>query len=340
MAYVNDAQTLADVVSPAAAAAQMGIQNDAANQQQQIANTTAQGQQAAEIAKPGLQNMFTQAQTANEQAVTQQNQSKALLGQATLPGEIGSTNAANTASMSASQAKSVGQIGQIAGQVAGIMDGIPAFQRPDAMQKVAQSYDIDPDKLGPLMNGDPDMLRQVSQKAIQASAAYQTDYMGKSMENQGKTDVANIDQAGGIQKAQITADARTQVATLNRQVAQQKLTIDQQIGQLTQKIGTPNEQPGDRNRLQDLQKYSLSLRDMQAQTTRALMGLGDNSGTGNNPAAPQDTIPSAQGQGGNAPVSSPGPAIQQSATAAFGAYEPDKYNYRIGPDGTPQRKAK
>jgi hypothetical protein len=317
MAYVNDMQSLADIAGGAAAAQQAGIQNDAANQQQQIANTTAQGQQAAEIAKPGLANMYTQAQTANENAVAQQNQTSALVGQATAPGKIGALNAEQSASMTASQAKSVGQIGQIAGQVAGIMDGIPAFQRPDAMQKVAQSYGIDPDKLGPLMNGDPDMLRQVSQKAVQASASYQEQQLKGTQDFQravtttgqlvsGRQDVADTSADARTKAAQIAADARTQ-------------NIQNVIGQLTKKVAEGTATPQEQVAL----KYANDTLQLQKSGNPFAATLTGTQVQSNTPTVPGNTPDAARDP---QPIPST-PAAQQAITTKFQAYEPDKYNY-------------
>jgi len=35
-----------------------------------------------------------------------------------------------------------------------------------------------------------------------------------------------------------------------------------------------------------------------------------------------------------------GDDLKNKATAAFGSYEPDKYEYRVGPEGNIQRKPK
>ena len=82
MPYQNDLMSLADVVSPAYAAGQGMQQEDLANQKQQLENERFAGQNPAEIAKPGLQNLFTQAQTGAEQGIAQQQQAKGTEAQA------------------------------------------------------------------------------------------------------------------------------------------------------------------------------------------------------------------------------------------------------------------
>ena len=194
-AYVNDAQTLADVVGPAAAANQMQTQNAAANVQQDIANQVAQGTMAADIQKPELANLFTQAQTNNENAVGLQNAVKGLTDQAEMPSAIQAGVAGNQAKVTADQVSKMNSLGQMMGQVAGVMDQVPPPARQAAMLQLLQQNNIDPQAVGPLVSGDPDMLRGASQKMIQASADYQTKLMSEGMRSQTETDVAGINAA-------------------------------------------------------------------------------------------------------------------------------------------------
>lgn len=307
MAYVNDAQTLADVVGGASAAAQMGIQNDAANQEQQIKNTTLQGQQAADIAKPGLQNLFTQAQTANENAVGQSNQQTADIGKATMDSTIGAKNAGNQATMTADQAKSLGTFGTTAGQIAGMMDSVPPPARAAAMQQVAQHYGIDLTSLPPeLQSGDPDILRQVSQKAIQASSSYQTDMAKQGLENSGRADVANITSDARVQAAQLSAQARETAAKIQQQTKQQQQSFEQ-AAVAAQKAGN----------IPLANQYAAAaekMRQLGAQTTATLMGYNPNSpafaGMGDGGSTP------TFGGGGGTPPTTPASAAPDSNAIA------------------------
>ena len=289
MAYVNDAQTLADVVSPAAAAAQMGIQNDDANQAAQIKNVTDQGQQAAEIARPGLQNLFTQAQTANESALGQQAQQTADIGAATMPGTIAAKNAANQTAVNADNVKQVGQLGMIAGQVAGIMDNVPQAARPAAMQQIAQQYGIDPQKLGPLMSGDPDTLRQVASKAIQASSDYQTEQMKETMHNQGSADVASITSEGRVTASENAANARITASKIAQQTRESALNFEQMAVRARERgdIQGANEYAAQAQRMHQLSAETTATLLNQNPMTPAFTGGGNSPA----PSAPQGQAP-------------------------------------------------
>jgi hypothetical protein len=242
MPYQNDMATLASIVGGGAAASQAGIQDDLENQKQMIANQVAQGTQAADIAKPYLNNLFTGQQIGAEQGVAAQQQAKGAQDQALLPGNIALGQAKNATDIDAQKIQRFQQVGQLAGQVAGLMDGVPGPARPAAMQQLADKLGIDPQTMGPLMSGDPDQLRQFSQKLIQSSSAYQMQ-MGEigakggaqlantELENQGKRDVATISAGGRLDVANVNAKAKTMMMKTDNIIAQ--LTAKQAQGALT-----------------------------------------------------------------------------------------------------------
>lgn len=218
MAYQNDLSTLADVVSPVDAAVQAGIQNRQSNESENLANQLKAGTLQADIAKPGLANVFQQAQN---QKAQMENDATA----ATQPGAIAATNAGNQTKVGADQIAKVGQLGQLAGQLAGYMDQIPEASRPAAMQEFMQKQGIDPSKLGALVDGNPDNLRSFSTKMNQMSANYQTELMKENqntarstavagIQSDSRRDVANAQIEGKLAAENVKAKAREALAPL------------------------------------------------------------------------------------------------------------------------------
>lgn len=316
--YTNNAQTLADVTSPVFAASQMATQDEAANQAAQIANTTAQGQQAAEIQKPGLANLFTQAQTGNENAIGAQNASKAAEMQGTQATAIQAGNAGNQAAMSADQAKSLTNLGGTLGQVAGMLDSVPQAGRPAAMAQIAQKYGVDLSTLPPqIAQGDPDILRSIGQKAVQAGSEYQTQQLKGTQEFQ-KAVTTTGQLVGGRQGvAETAAESRQAVADTNSETKKALAPLGAVIGQLTVKAANNTATPEEKSILQWAQNSQQLIRSgspFQA-------GITGTNVQGNVPAVPGNAAPA-----GPQPIPST-PAAQQAVTQKFQAYEPDKYNY-------------
>lgn len=327
MPYQNNMGTLADVVSPAYAALQAGIQNDAANQQQQLENEKAQA--ALPFVGPRAQADLAavQANTGETQARTQGLGLANQFTQQTQPGKVAATNTGNAALQTAEQAKNLGSIGQIAGQVAGMMDGVPPPARPAAFAQVLKSYGVDASHLPQeFLTGDPDLLRNFSQKAIQASAEFQTQTGIQEQKNQGSLAVAQTGAESRVRTAELNAQARQQVAEINRQAKIQSQTFEQ--------AAVEAEKRGDHAGAQKFYQAAQNIRQYAAQTTASLIGQNvPNPGFGGGEGG-------APSSGGGQPAPAAGPALNEAAKASFGAYEPDKYDYRVGPNGNLQRKPK
>jgi hypothetical protein len=252
MPYQNDMSTLADVVGPAYAAMQAGIQNDATNAKTQLDLQTAQAQQPAEIQKPFLANMFQQAQTeeAQQRGLGQGLQNYA--AQQTMPGAIGATNAKNQLAQTQADSGKLLQLGQLAGQVAGYMDNIPPPARQAAMSQILQQNGVDPSRLGVLANGDPDMLRSFSQKAIQASSSYQEKLMEQNMRFNEATTVAGIQGDTSRAVANIGKEGRVEAAQLQAETKKQLANMQQVAGQLYAKVAAGTASPEERAALQNM----------------------------------------------------------------------------------------
>jgi hypothetical protein len=323
MPYQNDLMSLADVVSPAYAAGQGMQQEDLENQSKQLANERYAGQNPAEIARPGLQNMFTQAQTGAEQGVAAQQQAKGTLDQSLLPGQIKTGQAENETKYGAQKLQQFGQMGQIANQAAGLMDNIPEAARPAAMQQLAQKYGIDPQALGPLANGDPDMLRNFGQKLIQSSADYQTKLMQEQIHGQTAENVANISGSARVAGAEASANARVQAANITAQMRQQQQTAEQAAVAAAKR--------GDTASANAYSQLAMNLKQAQAGITSQLV-MGQNIPTPNFPTQGN----TGGGQQQQPPKINPTtPAAQQLAKSIWPNDDPSKYEYQYGPDGVP-----
>ena len=289
MPYQNDLMSLADVVSPAYAAGQGMTQEDLANQKTQLENERYAGQNPAEIARPGLQNLFTQAQTAGQQGIAQQEQAKGTEAQALLPGKIATGQAANVTQYNAQQIQQFGQLGQIAGQVASRMDNIPEAARPAEMQRMAQMYGVDPQKIGPLMDGDPAKLRLFRDQMIQGTQAWQE----KQLESQTRLGVAGTEATAKTGAAEIQAGARRYASDNAVRIKQLSENIDQTIASLGRKIAAAgtNADPNDQALMKTLQQQQILARQMGASNTAYLVGQGQ-------VAQAPTFVPTAPGQGG------------------------------------------
>jgi len=332
--YQNDASTLADIVGPAYAAQQAGIQNDTANQQAQLDLAIKQGQAPALMQQEGLKNLFTQAQT---NLMGQQATGLGLGNLKTaniLPGEVAATNSANQLKLTQDQAQKLGTLGQMAGQVASYLDNVPPPARPAAMQQIAQQYQIPLDQLPGIASGDPDMLRSLSQKMIQQSAGFQTTMAQEQQRGQNQADVAQIEAGSRERVAETNAGARRYVADQQRQIKELNQNLDQAIVSLGKKIASGQGTPQDQQLMQALQQQQIMVRQMAAQTTQAILGMGG----GVNPNQPPQVPVFAPQQG--APEGIPQPAGNTQPVGTQAPPSDDKYDYRIGPNGNIQRRPK
>lgn len=287
MPYQNDTATLASIVSPAYAGGQAMEQADLENQANQIKNQVSQGTMAADIAKPGLQNMFTQAQTNAEQGLAKSQNAKGDVDQALTPGNIQLGQAKNQTQISSEKLQQFQQMGTIANQAAGIMDGIPPAARPAAMQQLAQKYGVDPEALGPLAGGDPDQLRKFSQGLIQGTSDYTTKLMQAQQHNIGAANVADIQGSSRVAGAVASANARIEAANIVANQRKQQQTFEQAA---VQAYNAGHKDIGDA-----YTQAAQNLKQAQAGITAQLVGQQLP-----NINFPQSTTQPAPQQGGNA----------------------------------------
>ena len=286
--------TLASIVGGGAAAQQAGIQDDLENQANLMKNQVSQGTMAADIAKPGLQNLFTQAQTDTQQGLAQQQQAKGAEDQALVPSNIALGLSKNETQISSDKLQRMQQMGQIANQAASYMDNVPPAARPAAMNGLAQKFGIDVSQLGPLASGDPDQLRQFSHSLIQGTADYQTKMNEQELRNKGEETVEAQRAASSLANTKELVGGRTAVAGINADARLKN--VQAVIGQLTLKVANGTATDSDRAALKyanDTQQLIRSGNPMASQ----LLGIDTQ---GNTPGVPQggpqvpNTNPNAQ----------------------------------------------
>jgi hypothetical protein len=280
--YTNDMTSLADIVNPAAAAGQAGQQDQATANADALKNQLSAGTLPADIQAAGLKNLFTQAQTAQDSALAQQTELGNIEKAGTLGTGIAAGNASNLAKLSQDQVTKLNTLGQMAGQLAPIMAQAPEALRPALMQRFLQSQNIDPAQLGPLANGDPDMLDMVSKNMIAASAQYQQAANLENIKQGGALAVAQQEGKDRLASTQAIVGGRENVANTQASAKLALANSDQLISQISNRIGTAQEQPGDKQKVRDLMNYKQAVAKLDPVTSQLVFGAGN---------APQGTIP-------------------------------------------------
>lgn len=307
MPYVNDAQTLSDVVGPASAADALQTQQAQAQQEMAIKNQVAAGQAPADIQRPGLQNALTQAQTYGQQGLGMQENAKGLQDMFAAPSGAQAQVAGNQLKMTSDQAQKIGQIGQMAGQAAAYMDNVPPPGRPAAMAQLLQKNGIDPSQLGPLASGDPQMLRQAASAMAQSSQQFIQQSALESQKGQIQQGVANTEATSRQGVASTMAGSREAVAQTNAAVRQSLAPVQAIVGQLTAKAAAGTATP------QELAILKW------AQSSQQLIHSGDpfQSGiTGTNTQSNVPDVPNVGGSGGQNGTQQPPAVPDQNAIEA------------------------
>jgi len=306
MPYQNDMMSLADVVGPAYAAQQMGMQNDEANQQEQIKTQIAQQTMPQDIQKATLVNQLLGAQGYAEQGLGMQQQAKGLADLYAAPSAAQAQVAGNQAKLTEVHVGQLQSLGQIVGQLDNQLQGIPDAAKPAAVGQFLDSNGVqDPGIRQMMLNAasQPGGLTQISNGLFQASTAVRSKLAEENVRGGYQLATTGMDVAGREQVAKQQADARRYIADQKAQTDRLKQTTDQALAQIVTRLGTPNEQPGDRERAQFLQQQSEQLRQMQALTNQQLLGIGVPQANINQipqaGGAPAPNVP--QGQGNNAP---------------------------------------
>lgn len=335
MAYENSQQTLADIIGGPMVAAQQG-QSDAVQQaleqqklqQQAIATRIAQATQEDQIQKSALANQFLQAQIPGEAARSQMAQTSADTAAATQAGTIGATNSANLTKMTSDQASRLANAGQLFQQVGSMLDSIPPVARPAALNQIASKYGIDMSQFPQMQQVPPEqipaVLNAMGQKIMQASTGWQQN----QVELQNKKDIAAGNNATELMRTKMTTDAAIQKQQMVNEQKQTLMNLNQLEAKLSAKQAAGQLSPDEANTL-------TQLRQQQAIIRQNLTNAGVLTGQlGGIPTGTPEATPGSVVQGNQAPpaaIPTAPAAIPQLAESAFGAFEPNKYDYRINP---------
>jgi len=329
MAYTNDAQTLADVLGPASAAGAMATQNAQAQQEAELQNQLKAGTLQADIQKPFLQNLYQQQQTAAETGVAAQQLAAGKTAQAAQPSAQAATISGNQLKMTQDQAAKLGTLSQIVGNVAGQLDAVAPPARAARMREILTNNNIDPSQFPPeILSGDPNILRQVATKAALASQSF---IQGSALETQkGNVElgVAGTQAGAHVKASEVLAGGRQNVAEINAQLRRDIAPPSALLQKLQSKVAAGTATPDERAMADYMQKNA----------NWAKSAAFPSAITGTNTLGTAPGLP-ATGQGG-APTQPNPQALQTAAKQIWPNDDPTKYDYRVGPDGNLQRKAK
>lgn len=329
--------------------------------QQQAMDTQSQGleQQKLQQLIEGMKQDQAQSAAMNPlrvQELQQKNRGTGLandLTQATQDSTIGATNAGNSLKISSDNVKQAQQAASMFSSWAGILDATPdePGARPAKMMELLKSANMDPNspQVAPLLKVFsqtpsaklPQTLRTIGDDLVHHSAAYMQ-----------ANDVENTRAAAVTQSATTHANATVQAATISADAKRdvQGLKNSQKDG-LNQLVAAKNFQGAatmaeafalsetDPDRKQALHAFAarMAAADQAARAAGATANKPDINSLGiqtvppNNPLATPPASPLGNAGTGGVP---------EQAKTAWGAYEPAKYDYRVGPNGTLQRKPK
>lgn len=347
MPYINNLQSLADIVSPATASFQAGLQSAQENQAQQLANQKMATMMPLEAQQMQLGNQMKQAMLPG---LMGQSASQLAAGQTALQTQASNAQsilAKNISSMTGDQAQTLTNVGQILNQTGAALQNVPPAARPAMLNAIGQKYGVDLSQQYPqLMQMDPNQLpaalSQIGQSMVGASTAWQQFQMQQNTQK----DIANTNAASRLGAATIAANASMANAKTAAQARELLMNTMQFQAKLEAKVAAGTATPAE---VQELNQ----LRILNAMhSTNPYMGsllFGPQAGQIPSQVIPQvptnGGAPAGTGAGGQIQGGGGGQSIEAAANAAWGSkdtpgYQPDKYMYRIGPDGKIQRKAK
>jgi hypothetical protein len=345
MPYTNDMQSLADIVGPAYAAQQAGIQQDQATQEGELKNQQSAAMNPLIQQEQQNKNDEAQQQTKYYGALTGNQNLKNNLETATQPGQIAATNSANGLKVTSDNVQKVQTYGQFATQLAPVLEQTPPLQRAAVAAAAMQKAGIDPEVAAPYLGEDPnDMpnrLRTIGQQMVQQSGKYISDMAETGLKEEGANQRTAMTSQTELQKTQMQQDTAKYKIERTNQIKQLMATTDQKISQISTQIAQSKQagQNPDPALVSQL-KFLSDQKVAQANALNAeLVGGGQvttpSERTGGNVAA-------FAGSGG-APSGPPVggvDAVSKAVTASGIPYEPEKYDYRIAPGGQVQRKPK
>lgn len=293
MPYTNDMATLAQVVGPAYAAQQAGIENEAQNEQELAKGQVAQATVPQEIQKATLANQLLGAQGYAEQGLGMQNQAKGLADLYAAPSAAQAQVAGNQAKITSAHVGQLQQLGEIVGNLDQQMQGIPGPMRAAYMGRFLDSQNVtDPGIRQLAMNAASQEggLTQLSQGLFQASNNARQAVLQENIRGGYQLGVAQTNVAGREAVAEANAQARVNVANINAQIRQQQQTFEQ--------AAVAAQKRGDMQTYQQMSQLAMQMRQAQAQLNSQLLfgqGLPNPAVGGGEPTAPGAPQQPAQG---------------------------------------------
>lgn len=241
---------------------------------------------------------------------------------------------------------------QSMGKLGTMLENIPPVARPAALKQMAGQMGIGDDNpmLSHLLEMDPNELPATlgtySQKLYEQGDAArlrkQQDDAAMSREELQRTtqrEIAAGNNATTLQAARIGADARLGAASARGAGgAPYKESPDQAMARMArEKVESGEWNPEEA--IQFLQRYQFNKNTLRVPDTAPQVMQG---GTPTTPAARTEAaVANALPQkGAPAPAAQAAPDIATAVKKAGQNYEPDKYDYRVTPDGRVQRRAK
>lgn len=326
------AQAAAQLADMLQATQQKGQMNPLLLKQQELANQTTQAQM------PGLE------------AQSSMLADKANISRSTIPQQLEEAMRKHRTSMTDADFKEIGQTGQAFSQVGEYLSGIPVPARhAAAKQMLGQMYRPEFDNYNP--NDLVDTLQQTGKWMNEAAAKFQLQQAGLAQKGANAENVAAINNRGKVEAAKIAADAKI------KQYTQEFIELKAKFGSYPQQAAFYS------NKALEVATTAANVADEQQQ--RQLLQLANIYGQMANAAQEQEVkkanaaaveankakpdlnplgIPTVTPPGGgNNPAAAPSTQTPMGSPEAFkqafGTYEPDKYEYRMGPNG-PQRRKK
>jgi hypothetical protein len=288
-----------------------------------------------------LNAQFRQGQIAEQQA-----QLPGIVGDSQVKASAGQTEAATTGAKIAQRLSSLsnqvgvdkmqalGREGEIALKAAQVLKQYPPSHHKEVLSQAMQAFGGDPNS--PLIAGVMKMPDAEVQKSLEAlgtgMSMASSDYMQKSAlqdsQNKSHERIADTNAAAQIYTAKINAASRESAAKA-RASAVKHMNSDQAFNYLAS-IPDSERTPDEQAWMEKVSKQRLAERAAGANAVAP---------TVLNQATPTQNALNTASQITNPQASAPPPSadVGNMAKQAWGAYEPDKYQYRVGPNGKLQR---
>jgi hypothetical protein len=293
-------------------------------------------------------------------AQSQSYQNKANLENQTLESNVAARNDSNSMGMQDNSAKRDERVFDVLSSAADKMSDIPPLARMGYLRQVfkERGYDQSPaaqQLLNGLAQGDPNNLEtqltgMVRQHGVNQSAADPKGINARGVAQiagQFRSDIG----AGHDEASRYATDQRDAAAQLRQLKA--KSLVEQTASDLSKAAGDPvkvytilsdaskqAEQSGDMELA-----LKLAQRASEAKPASDMKLTQVKPNTPNLPGMGIDTLPTValpdpSARFNNGKVAPAAGGIGDAAKAAFGSFEPDKFQYRMSPEGKLQRKAK